>query len=672
MKHLSGLDATFLHLETAEMPMHVGGLNLFELPSGYQGSFYEDVKRHVAARMHLASIFGKKLALMPFEMANPVWIDDEAVDLDYHVRQIHLPKPGSMAQLEAYVGRLHSSLLDRSRPLWEFYVFEGLESGHVAFYSKIHHAALDGQGGAVLAQALLDISPVPREVPPPRPRRKGAYQPDVGQMVNAALRDTVQQSLRLLKGIPRGLKAAGGLLRNVREHGLRDEADSLGWSLAPKTPLNASLTNQRSFATLKLPLKESKFIAKTFEASLNDVVLAVCSGALRAWLAGKGALPSKTVVAAMPISLREEGNTELNNQVSMVRMQLASNIADPLKRLQTIMRRSQTLKRNLQSLKSVIPTDFPSLGLPWIMGSLVSFYGRAKLADKMHPLANLVISNVPGPQMDLYLAGAKMVTNFPVSIVAYGMGLNITVQSYAGALDFGMIACRKAMPDVQDFALMMQEAHDELLALAKARSAAGEPAAETQAAAKPRSVKKKAVQSKPAPAGGDKATEKAAENPAKKVAAKSAAKTAAAGEVGETHAVGGKAKKKPAPAALPLQAEVAAPAPVKRARRGKADSAKDAPEKSQDVQGKPEPEAGKKVPVRRKPGAGKPAAKEGSAKSASVAPAAAKLPRKRAASRAVSAESALPSATPAVLEEKPTGLEGQAAPASATPPAADA
>ncbi|MBI3230066.1 MAG: wax ester/triacylglycerol synthase family O-acyltransferase, partial [Burkholderiales bacterium] len=294
MKHLSGLDASFLHMETPEMPMHVGGLNLFDLPKNYKGDFYEDVKAHVVKRMHLASVFTKKLALMPLEVANPVWVDDDAVDLDYHIRKISLPKPGSMEQLEAYVGRLHSSLLDRSRPLWEFYVFDGLASGQAAFYSKIHHAALDGQGAAVMAQALLDISPIPREVPPAKLRRKSPYQPKVGELINAALRDTVSQCWRMVKGIPNGVKAAGGLVKNAFE-GERSSVSDGGWGLAPKTPLNVSITNQRVFATAKIDLDEAKLIGKVFEASLNDVVLAICSGALRHWLASKGALPSKSL-----------------------------------------------------------------------------------------------------------------------------------------------------------------------------------------------------------------------------------------------------------------------------------------------------------------------------------------------------------------------------------------
>ena len=183
MKHLSGLDASFLHLETPEMPMHVGALHLLELPAELHGDYIDAVKRHIADRMHLATVFGKKLALMPFDIANPVWVDDDDVDLDYHIRQVSLPKPGTQAQLEAYVGRLHSSLLDRSRPLWEFYVFSGLQSGQIGFYTKIDHAALDGQGAIVLAHALLDVTPVPRQVAPPPAHQHAPYETPVASML---------------------------------------------------------------------------------------------------------------------------------------------------------------------------------------------------------------------------------------------------------------------------------------------------------------------------------------------------------------------------------------------------------------------------------------------------------------------------------------------------------
>lgn len=466
MKHLSGLDASFLHLETPEMPMHVGGLHLLELPDDLHGDFIDAVKRHVADRLHLASVFTKKLARMPLDIANPVWVEDDDLDLDYHIRQVSLPRPGTREQLEAYVGRLHSSLLDRSRPLWEFYVFSGLGSGQVGFYTKIHHAALDGQGAIVLAQALLDVTPVPRAVEAPPPHPRAPYQPPAARMLRAALGDTVAQCARLVRGVPTGLKVAAGLLAPTRGEDGRLRILPGAMSLAPRTPLNVSITNQRAFATVSIPVREALAVGKAFDATLNDAVLAIVSGALRRYLDEHGALPEAPLVAAVPVSLRAEGDTAMNNQVSMLLMKIATDVADPAERVRAIVKASSKLKRNAASVRSVMPTEFPSLGVPWLMSALVALYGRARLADTLPPLANLVVSNVPGPRMPLYLAGARMVTNYPVSIVTHGLALIVTVQSYSGSLDFGIIACRRAMPDIGLFAACMRAAHAELLAVA--------------------------------------------------------------------------------------------------------------------------------------------------------------------------------------------------------------
>ncbi len=464
MKHLSGLDATFLYLETPEMPMHVGGLNLIELPAGYDGDFYEDVKAHIAGRMHLAPVFQRKLASMPFELANPVWVDDDDVDLDYHIRRITLPKPGTMAQLETYVGRLHSSLLDRSRPLWEFYVIEGLQSGHAAFYSKVHHAAVDGQAGVALANAILDLSPTRRAVKAPPSRQRGHADPlGVAELIGAALRNTLLQYVELAKLQPAAVRAAAGTLARWRGNAA---TGGNRWSLGPRTPINVAITNQRSFATLSTPLAETKAMAKRFGVSLNDIVLAVCAGALKRYLADAGCVPSKPLVAAVPVSLHEAGETASNNQASMLLCNLATTIVDPVARLMEIHASTQSAKAMMGPFKAVIPTDFPSIGAPWLMSGLASLYGRSRLANRIPPVANVVISNVPGPQVPLYLAGALLKTYYPVSIVVHGVALNITVESFNGSLDYGLTACRKALPDVRELAAYMREAHAELQGLA--------------------------------------------------------------------------------------------------------------------------------------------------------------------------------------------------------------
>src|SRR5450631_1031770 len=272
MNHLSGIDAAFLHLESPEMPMHVGSLHVLELPLDYSGDFFEAVKASLALRLHLADVFTRKLALMPFDLSNPVWVEDEDIDLDYHVRHITLPKPGSNTQLQQYVARLHSSLLDRSRPLWEFFVIDGLRSGEVALYIKVHHARLDGQAGIALGRAILDTEPTGRQIKPPRVKpRRNQYQLGVAELLLAALSNTAAQSIKLIRAVPAFASAAKTLLLPSK-----DETGRRRWALpktlnffAPRTPLNVAITNQRSFAGRTVPLAEVKEIAKRTGVSLN-------------------------------------------------------------------------------------------------------------------------------------------------------------------------------------------------------------------------------------------------------------------------------------------------------------------------------------------------------------------------------------------------------------------
>jgi diacylglycerol O-acyltransferase / wax synthase len=507
MDHLSGLDATFLYLETPENPMHVGSVHVYELPPGYQGEFVDDVRRHIASRLHLAPVFQRKLLNMPFELANPVWVHDDEIDLEYHVRHTVLPKPGTRDQLDKLVGRLHSSLLDRSRPLWEFYVIEGLQTAsdapkgarHVAFYGKVHHASLDGASGIVLANAMLDTGPVPRQVSPPRARRThGAY--GIGELAVAGARNSGEQVVKLARSVPTLARTLWHRMRPTQaEAALSEHAPHTGW-FAPRTPLNVAITNQRAFASLSLPLAEARHISKAQEVTINDVVLAICSGALRRYLSEGDALPAEPLLAGVPVSLREPGNTEMNTQATMMRVSLASDVADPLQRLAAIHASVAAAKATVASMKSAIPTDFPSLGAPWLIGGLAALFGRSRLANRMPPIANVTISNVPGPQFPLYLAGAKMLTYHPVSIAIHSVALNITVQSYNGSLDFGLTACRRAMPDVAHLAQLMRRAHGELLAAspaepeAAAPQAAARPVARKRAAARPRApVKKRAA-----------------------------------------------------------------------------------------------------------------------------------------------------------------------------------
>jgi WS/DGAT/MGAT family acyltransferase len=493
MQHLSGLDASFLYLETPEMPMHVGSLQLLDLPEGYLGDFYDNVREHIARRMHLAPLFQRKLALMPFELANPVWVDDEDVDLDYHVRRVSLSRPGSMLQLEQMVGRLHSSLLDRSRPLWEFYVIEGFHTGQVAFYTKIHHAAMDGAAGVLMGQAVFDLTPTPRAVKPRRQRaRANRYQLGMAELAGAALSNSVGQYVKLARILPDMGRAAKSLLkRETGEDGKRRFVARKQFKFGPRTPINVAVTNQRSFASACVSLPEVKEITRATGTTVNDVVLAMCSAALRRYLADENCRPGKPLIAAVPVSLREAGNTDLNNQVSMMFVGLASDIEDPLARLNAIHANAIGAKELTSQIKTAIPTDFPSFGVPWLMSGLASLYGRSRLANVIPPLANVAISNVPASPVPLYLAGAKVATYVPVSISGHSVALNITVHSYDGVLGFGLTACRRAVPEIESLAAYLSGALAELLAAVRALAATQVEGADTPKKATPAVAERK-------------------------------------------------------------------------------------------------------------------------------------------------------------------------------------
>jgi WS/DGAT/MGAT family acyltransferase len=504
MKSLSGLDATFLYLETPETPMHVGSLCLYELPKGYRGSFHKAVRSHIASRMHLAPIFSRCLAFMPLDLGHPTWVEADAVDLDFHIRKV--PGTGmTVRQVEAAAADLHGLLIDRAHPLWEFHVFDGIkapaglqvEGKLVALYSKIHHAALDGKGGTVLANALMDLSPVPREVAAADPARKRRTAGDlkIGEMIGAVFSNSLAQYAKLARALPSAASSIGSALarQSVRSGGgkgvtgLRPKSPV---QLAPRTVFNVGITRERVFATARIPFEPARAMAKAVGGSFNDIVLWICSTALRNFLLEHASLPKKPLVAAMPVSLREESNKELNNQASITVVDLGTHLAHPLRRMNAIMASTGKVKQALGSLKSMLPTDYPSLLAPWLVGGAARLalktYGRAGVAERLPAIANLAISNVPGPQVPLYLAGARMLTFHPLSIVMHGLALNITIQTYAGSVDFGIVADRKAVPKVQALADALEAAFDEALTLFAAPAPAPPAKAATVAARKTR------------------------------------------------------------------------------------------------------------------------------------------------------------------------------------------
>ena len=453
MNHLSGTDASFLHFETPEMPMHAGSLQIVDLPEGNAGDYCEDVKRCVAGRMHLADVFQRKLALMPFEQPNPVWLDDEDLDIYHRVRHVILPRPGSWVQLERAVARLHSGRPDRSRPRWETDVIEGLNTGQMAIYNKMHHAAIDGQAGVAVTKALLGGSAVPAPIKPPRPRpRTNPYQLGAVERAGAALSNALQQVVKIVKPLPATARAIASVVHADGADDKRRLAMPEGLQRGPRTPLNLAITNQRAFAARSLPLADIKLMAKRGGASPNDIVLAICPGALKRHRAGDSFTPDGLRVAGVPVSFDEAGNTDPNNPVAMMMVSLATDVKYPLDRLHAIKASANAGKKLTGNCKRAIPTGLPALGVPWLVSGAASLYGRSRLAERRPPIVNVAISNVPGSQHPLYFAGAKLAGFFSVSIPAHGIALNVAVPSYNGALEVGPTACRRAMPDLTDLA----------------------------------------------------------------------------------------------------------------------------------------------------------------------------------------------------------------------------
>lgn len=492
METLSGVDGALLNLETAATPMHVGSLHLFETPAGYKGDFFAAVRRMMERGM--APVLRRRLADLPLHLANPVWLQG-AIDLDEHICRVQLPAPGTWAQLEAVVADLHAEVLDRSRPLWMLYVLDGLASGDKAYYFKIHHAMLDGQAGVALARALFETSPV-------APSRKRAARSAAGKssdssrtpapgtlaLAAAAFRHDVAQYIKLMRELPGVVRTLAGIVRSSGSKALgakgsaaEDAADlselRRSVSFGPRTALNVAITPERGFATAAVPRDELKAIAAANEATVNDVVLALCSGALRRYLKRKGALPRKPLIASMPISLRDEGDTDFRTRATLSLVSLATDIADPFKRLRAIRDSAGATKAVAKRAKSIIPTDFPLIGVPWILGALASLYGRRSVINTLPVLANVLISNVPGPPVPLYVNGLRMSGYWPLSIVEHGIGLNITLMNYAGTLFLGFVVARNAVPDARQLADDFLDAYQELkLRMQPARRGARKPA----------------------------------------------------------------------------------------------------------------------------------------------------------------------------------------------------
>jgi diacylglycerol O-acyltransferase len=511
-RKLSAMDASFLYLETPEMPMHVGSMAIFRLPEGYQGDFFEDFKAMIASRLHVAPILKARLEKAPLDIDHPSWVEDDQFDIDRHIFRASLPAPRDRATLERIVGWMHAKLLNRARPLWEFYVFEGMKDNEIGLYSKMHHACIDGGAGAALTNMSYDLTPVPREIEPPTERAKVGQEPrdiaanlidssqqlwrqpfdasaaakgielprsgksDLGSILFDNAMFQIENAVKFAGNVPTLLKSVSEVVGKIADPKSRD---SIVGMMSPPTLLNKQISSERSFAGVSISLSRAKAVAKAAGGKLNDVVLAISSGVVRRYLLERGALPSKSMTAAVPISLREEGNTDSNNQVFGMICSIATNVEDPKTRLQTIIAQSTKSKEISHPLRALMPqvSNVSMLGTPIMVQILALLYSRSSLSDVLPPTANITVSNVPGPRQTLYAAGAELLHIFPVSISTHGLALNITVQSYRDQLDFGFISGANIVPHVEVLCNLVPE---EFAAL---EAAFAPPSAEVKGAA---------------------------------------------------------------------------------------------------------------------------------------------------------------------------------------------
>jgi WS/DGAT/MGAT family acyltransferase len=509
-KKLSSMDASFLYLETPEMPMHVGSMAIFRIPEDHKGNFFEDFKAMIASRLHIAPILKARLEKAPLDIDHPSWVEDDQFDIDRHIFRGSLPAPYDRATLERIVGWMHAKLLNRARPLWEFYVFEGMKDNEIGLYSKMHHACIDGGAGAALTNMIYDVTPVPRVVEPPIPTRSpepreiaanfidsyqqlwrqpfdGSATPksidlprsgksDLGSILFDNAMFQIENAVKFVSNLPTMAKSISDVVGKVTDPKSRD---SLASMMSPPTILNKSISSERSFAGTSVSLSRAKALAKVSGGKLNDVVLALSSGVVRRYLLERGALPSKSMTAAVPISLREEGNTDANNQVFGMICSIATNVEDPKTRLETIIAQSTKSKEMSHPLRALMPQvqNVSMLGAPILVQILALLYSRSSLSDVLPPAANITVSNVPGPRQTLYASGAELLHIFPVSISTHGLALNITVQSYRDQLDFGFISGANIIPHVQVLCDMLPQEFDAL------EAAFAPPASEAQSVA---------------------------------------------------------------------------------------------------------------------------------------------------------------------------------------------
>ncbi len=483
MKQLTGLDASFLYMETPTTFGHVSGLAIYQRPSP-DFDPYEHAYRRFEGMIGRLDPMRRRLVTVPLQLDHPYWIDDPEFDLDYHVRHLGLAPPGAADQLAEQVARIVGRHMDRSRPLWECYVIEGLADGRWAMLTKTHHATIDGASGVILLNMLTDTDPDAENTLEPvawdgeaMPSELEMLQHTAAHLASNPLKN-LRVQLRLVRDVAAGagLTSVSGMAAQARNVVTAvatrvtarpvDESISrvsLPITPAPPTPWNKAITSHRRFAMRSTSLENIKQLKDATGCTVNDIVMAICAGGLREYLIKHDALPDKPLRAMVPVSIRTgEEEDPWTNRVTSIVAELPTNVADPLERVLRCHEAMNVAKHQLDLIPATAVTDISQFTSPVVATSAMRLVTRLRLANRATLPANVVISNVPGPRQPLYFAGARMDNYIPVSTIAEGMGLNITVHSYLDKLDFGLIACRELVPDLWDMIDMHIDEIDRL------------------------------------------------------------------------------------------------------------------------------------------------------------------------------------------------------------------
>lgn len=462
MERLSGLDATFLYLETPTHHMHVAMTMVLDpstMPGGYS---FRAIKDFIASRTDRIPPFRRRLVSVPLNLHHPVWVEDPEFDIDYHIRRIGAPAPGGRRELGEMAAQIASIPLDRSRPLWEMWVVEGLKQDRIGVVSKVHHCAIDGASGAELMVHLFDLDPVDAVVDGPPPDLPSERVPTDVELVGHAVSSKVRRTMGLAPLLSQTVRSVSRVVQGRR--GPDGHVGAVPLS-APRVPWNGPTSGRRDVGFARVPLATIKELKADLGCTVNDAVLALCAGTLRRYLQDLGALPDEPLVAVCPVSVRAEGDAP-GNRVSALFTTLATHLDDPIERVAAIRATTKGAKEEHNAVGATMLQDWAEFAGPNVFNLASRLYSSMNLANAHRPVHNMIVSNVPGPSFPLYFAGAEAVAAYPMGPVMEGCGLNVTVFSYMDSIDIGFMVDKELVPDVWAMADAVAPALAELVVAA--------------------------------------------------------------------------------------------------------------------------------------------------------------------------------------------------------------